>query len=180
FFYSLFFFLPPLADTVRNRPPKVEIDRYRVVTGRKQPQSAIPPGSGRSHTGLLEDWSPNKKPKIQDKKIAQLNRSKIPNDEIATFLPPQTLTLPPQTNQSRGKKKQETIQKRMKRRSHYLDFSGARRTERGRGANGDASLEKGDRESENATERYRLSEYNFYLSCSAFCILVMGIGYEAE
>ncbi|RWV94087.1 hypothetical protein BHE74_00055110 [Ensete ventricosum] len=49
FFFSLFFFLPPLVDTARNRPPMVEIDCYRSISGgEKQPQSAIPPGSKRS------------------------------------------------------------------------------------------------------------------------------------
>ncbi|RWW73375.1 hypothetical protein BHE74_00018760 [Ensete ventricosum] len=40
FFFSLFFFLPPLADTVRNWSPTVEIDCYRPKTasdGRNRP-----------------------------------------------------------------------------------------------------------------------------------------------
>ncbi|RZS22679.1 hypothetical protein BHM03_00055487 [Ensete ventricosum] len=58
FFFSLFFFLPLSVDTDQNRPPTIEIDRrrskstvtdrFRVVTGRKQPQSTAAPGSGRS------------------------------------------------------------------------------------------------------------------------------------
>ncbi|RRT77333.1 hypothetical protein B296_00028859 [Ensete ventricosum] len=56
--FSLYFFLPPSADTTRNRPPMTEIDRYHltttdddrfwVVTAWKQPQSAVLPGSRRS------------------------------------------------------------------------------------------------------------------------------------
>ncbi|RRT50786.1 hypothetical protein B296_00046223 [Ensete ventricosum] len=31
FFFSLFFFLPPSADTARNRLPTIEIDYYRSI-----------------------------------------------------------------------------------------------------------------------------------------------------
>ncbi|RWW00287.1 hypothetical protein BHE74_00041716 [Ensete ventricosum] len=51
FFFSLFFFLPPSAVTARigRRQSKLTITgRFRVVTGRKQPQSMVPPGSGQS------------------------------------------------------------------------------------------------------------------------------------
>ncbi|RWW42260.1 hypothetical protein BHE74_00052201, partial [Ensete ventricosum] len=50
FFFSLFF-LPPLADTVENWPPTIEINCYRSILGgtrQKQPQSAVPPSSGQS------------------------------------------------------------------------------------------------------------------------------------
>ncbi|RWV99622.1 hypothetical protein GW17_00037467 [Ensete ventricosum] len=56
FFFSLFFFLPPSADTARNRLPTIEIDyygRFWMITGRKQSQSVVPPGSRRSCTGQL-------------------------------------------------------------------------------------------------------------------------------
>ncbi|RWW01313.1 hypothetical protein GW17_00035658 [Ensete ventricosum] len=33
FFFSLFFFLPPSTDIVRNRPPMIEIDCYRSISG---------------------------------------------------------------------------------------------------------------------------------------------------
>ncbi|RWV94131.1 hypothetical protein GW17_00043362 [Ensete ventricosum] len=63
-FFSLIFFFPPSVDTAQNRSSTVEIDHYRpieaarwsksivtdrfwVVMGWKQPQSAVPPGSGR-------------------------------------------------------------------------------------------------------------------------------------
>ncbi|RZR99896.1 hypothetical protein BHM03_00029521 [Ensete ventricosum] len=40
FFFSLFFFLPPSADTARNRSLTVEIDRYRSILGGNEAKTA--------------------------------------------------------------------------------------------------------------------------------------------